>query len=105
VRELIKTYEKGEYEELGGLDFTTCRQVVLDFRWESERYLTPVGLTCPSVTILNNDGDYLKLGPYYSNKFCLYLYTATGKLCRKDVRYLEEALDVIEDFFEGRYRV
>jgi hypothetical protein len=66
------TYEKGEFSDEQPRDLEETINLIKDFPWDAERTLTDIQLTGPSVTILDNDLNYLKLGLYFGGKFCVY---------------------------------
>ena len=94
-----KNCESGEYfnTALRTLDETV--QLINDFPWALQRELAPIQLTCPSVTVEHPSGSFLKIGPYYNGKFCLYLLNRDGLLLHKIVAELEDAITVFVDFF------
>lgn len=94
------TYEKGEYsdEQLRTVDETI--QLIKDFPWDAERALTDIQLTGPSVTIQDNDLNYLKLGLYFNGKFCIYYLDKDNHLHEYHAPTIEEAYNLVKDFFE-----
>ncbi|SDH12403.1 hypothetical protein ACRQ5D_22375 [Mucilaginibacter sp. P25] len=93
------TYKKGEYsdEEYRNLDDTI--QLIKDFPWDAERALTDIQLTGPSVTIQDNDLNYLKLGLYFNSKFCVYYLDIDNHLYEYHAPNVEEACNLVKDFF------
>ena len=96
-----KNYEKGEYtgEKARGLEETL--QLVKTFPWQQQRG-TDIQLTGPSVTLLDDSGNYLKVGLYFGDKFCIYYFTGDHHLYEYHVATYDEIAAVVTDFFEGR---
>ncbi len=97
-----KYYEPGEFTSIAERTFEEVCQLVTQYPWNEQRHLTSVELTCPSVTIRNIEGEYLKIGPGYYRKFNLYLYTPQGGFFKNVVDNIEAALALIQDFYCGK---
>ncbi|MGI4022132.1 MAG: hypothetical protein ACRYFA_11545 [Janthinobacterium lividum] len=69
-----KTYETGEYSDEEARNLEETLILIQDFPWEEQRHLIDIKITGPSVTIQNDEGAYLKLGLFFNNKFCVYLF-------------------------------
>src|ERR1700740_3678003 len=97
-----KTYEKGEFsdEKSRGLDETI--ELVKNFPWDSERTLTDIQLTGPSITIQDEYVNYLKVGLYFNGKFCLYYLDNENHLYEYHAADITEACKTLADFFEGK---
>lgn len=65
--------EKGEFHHIAERSMEDTQSLIRTYPWAEERNRAPVQLTCPSVTIEHPDGSCLKVGPYFSSKFALYL--------------------------------
>jgi hypothetical protein len=96
-----KNYEPGEFTDEQARTLEETLQLIKDYPWERERYLAEVEPTCPSVTVMNELGEYLKLGPYFNHKYCLYFLDAGHHLYEMHVPVLDEACTVVTSFFEG----
>jgi len=46
-----REYEKGEFDAIAARTLEEVISAVLSFPWDTERHLTSVELTCPSVTV------------------------------------------------------
>lgn len=95
-----KNYEKGEFNNIEMRTAEETIQLIKDYPWEEQRQLASVELTCPSVTIEHDSGKFLKLGPHFGGKFCLYLSDGR-KISEKIIQHPEDSFDVITDFYNG----
>lgn len=75
-----KRSEKGEFHNVKSRNLEETFSLIESFSWVTERIGAPVELTCPSVTIEQPVGTYLKIGTYFSGKFALYFLNARGRL-------------------------
>jgi len=94
------TYEKGEYSDEQPRDVEETLKLIKDFPWNAERALTDIQLTGPSVTILDFDLNYLKLGLYFNGKFCVYYLDKSNHLYEYHAKTIEEACNLVKDFFD-----
>jgi hypothetical protein len=94
-----KTYEKGEFSEEKPRSLDETITLIKDFPWDAERTLTDVQLTGPSVTIHDEDLNYLKVGLYFGGKFCLYYLDNENHLYEYHAGNIEDACGVVTDFF------
>ena len=91
-------FEKGEFTNIAPRTFEEVKQQIIDYPWQGQRHGASVELTCPSVTIEQNYDSFLKLGPYFNGKFCLYLcenHQVYDKVCTT----LEDSFDIIYNYF------
>ncbi|WP_285009299.1 hypothetical protein [Pedobacter faecalis] len=95
-----KKSEKGEFAQIAPRNLQDTLKLIQEYPWATERSLASVELTCPSVTIEHPTGTYLKLGHYFSGKFCLYYLDSRKKVYFKVAPTLQEASEWITDFFE-----
>jgi hypothetical protein len=97
-----KTYEKGEFsdEQVRSLDETI--ELIKSFPWDTERTLTDVQLTGPSVTIHDEDINYLKVGLYFNGKYCLYYLDRNNHLYEYHAPDITDACKIVTDFFAGQ---
>jgi|GEM_PF-7064327 len=92
------TFEKGEFREEQVRSLSDTLELIKGFPWDAERSLTDIKLTGPSVTIQNEQGDFLKVAIYFNNKFCMYYL-------RGDVVYeyvatdIEDVIKEVTDFY------
>jgi len=93
------TYEKGEFSDEQPRDLDETIQSVKDFPWDAERALTDIQLTGPSVTIQDDDLNYLKLGLYFNGKFCVYYLDRDNHLYEYHAKTIDEACGLVTDFF------
>ncbi len=96
-----RNFEPGEFTASEQRSLDSVTRLIKDFPWEQQRHFTPVGPTCPSVTIEDKAGNYLKFGHHYYEKYCLYLLTTEGKLLKKVVPTLEEGIVIVTAFYKG----
>ena len=95
-----KRSEKGEFHEIAARNVEDTIAFLLNFPWETERHLTSVELTCPSITVEYLTGACLKIGPYFSGKFALYYLNTSNNVSFKIVNTLADAAIWITTFFE-----
>jgi hypothetical protein len=93
------TYEKGEFSDEQPRDLGETIRLIKDFPWDLERSLTDIQLTGPSVTIQNDDVNYLKLGLYFGGKFCVYYLDKDNHLYEYHAANIEAAEKLVADFF------
>jgi len=87
-----KTYEKGEFSDEKARNLAETIDLIKKFTWDDERALTAVQLTGPSITIQDEDVNYLKVG-YLDNENHLYEYYAPN---------IDDACKIVTDFFNGQ---
>jgi hypothetical protein len=95
------TYEKGEFsdEEERSLDETI--ELIRKFPWSEERG-TDIQLTGPSVTIQDENINYLKIALYFNGKFCLYYLDNDNHLYEYHANDINEVRALVTDFFNGQ---
>jgi hypothetical protein len=93
------TYEKGEFSDEQPRDLDETIQLIKDFPWDLERSLTDIQLTGPSVTIQDDDINYLKLGLYFGGKFCIYYLDRDNHLYEYHTPDIEAAKKLVTAFF------
>jgi hypothetical protein len=91
-------FEKGEFTNIAPRTFEEVKQQIIDYPWQEQRHGASVELTCPSVTIEQNYDSFLKLGPYFNGKFCLYL-CENHQVYEKVCTALEDSFDIIYNYF------
>ncbi|QES89491.1 hypothetical protein [Rhizosphaericola mali] len=91
-------YETGEFSEEKERSQEEIISLVHNFPWEKQRDYFVVGLTSPSVTIEDNEGNYLKLALYYHGKFIIYYRTTANKLYTHTATNIEEFKSILLDF-------
>lgn len=95
-----KRSEKGEFHEIAARNVDDTIALLLNFPWDTERHLTSVELTCPSISVEQLTGACLKIGPYFSGKFALYYLDTSNNVSFKIVNTLADAAIWINTFFE-----
>jgi hypothetical protein len=95
-----RQYEKGEFDAIAARTLEEVISVLRSFPWDSERHLTSVELTCPSVTLEHPVGTFLKVGPYFSGKFALYFLDTNNKVYVKTLSTLEDVCDWVKNYYE-----
>ena len=93
------TYEKGEFSDEQPRDLDETIDLIKSFPWDQERSLTDIQLTGPSVTIQDNDLNYLKLGLYFGGKFCVYYLDKDNHLYEYHVPDLNSVSNLVSGFF------
>ncbi|WP_413668256.1 hypothetical protein ACEN9X_27920 [Mucilaginibacter sp. Mucisp86] len=96
------TYEKGEFSDEQPRDLEETIQFIKDFPWDAERALTDIQLTGPSITIQDDDLNYLKFGLYFNGKFCAYYLDRDNHLYEYHAKTVDEACDLVADFFNQK---
>ncbi|MEO3407232.1 hypothetical protein AAFN85_25160 [Mucilaginibacter sp. CAU 1740] len=94
------TYEKSEFSDEQPRDVDETIRLIKDFPWNAERPLTDIQLTGPSVTIIDNDLNYLKLGLFFNGKFCVYYLDNHNHLYEYHAPNIDEASNLVKDFFD-----
>lgn len=100
----LKNFEVGEFGEIKNRTLDETLKLIFQFPWEIERTLASVELHCPSVTIESPSGSFLKIGPYFSGKFCIYHCSKKGKVTFLILMELNEASAIITEFFNGEIK-
>jgi hypothetical protein len=96
-----KNYEVGEFSLKKERNLEDTITLIKQYPWDKNRHLADVKLTCPSVTIEHINGSFLKIGHYFSGKFCLYLLTEQGNLRSKVITKLEDSFPVTAAFYNN----
>jgi hypothetical protein len=97
----LKIFEIGEFDDIKERSIKDTLAVIFNFPWAEERALASVELNCPSVTIEQSNGSYLKVGPYFGGKFCLYHYRKGYGVKFLIVDALPNISATIDDFYNG----
>jgi len=97
----FKNYETGEFSSISSRTAEETFLLIENFPWSEQRHLTSVQLTCPSVTIERNKDSFLKIGPYFNGKFCLYLYE-NGKLFQRPIQTLADCKETLVDYYKSK---
>src|ERR1700760_3863791 len=95
-----KYYEKGEFTEQKARSLDETIELIKTYPWDKQRG-QDIQITCPSVTILDENGNYLKMGVYFSGKYCFYYLDADHHLYEHPVATVDEALLIVNNFFAG----
>jgi len=93
------TYEKSEFSDEAPRNLEETIQLVKSFPWDLERPLTDIQLTGPSVTIQDDDINYLKLGLYFGGKFCVYYLDRDNHLYEYHASDIETVEKLVTAFF------
>ena len=94
-----KTYEKGEFSDEKVRTLAETIELIKTFPWDEERPLTSVELTGPSVTIRDEDINWLKVGLYFNGKFCLYYLDNNNHLYEYHAPTMDNACNIVTNFF------
>jgi hypothetical protein len=96
------TYEKGEFSEQKVRTLAETIALIEVFPWKQERPLKPVGLTGPSVTIRDEDINWLKLGWYYNERFSVYYLDNNNHLYKCYASTIDDACAIVTSFFNSQ---
>lgn len=96
-----KTFEKGEYDAVKRRNLSQVLELIDQFPWDEQRALTDVQLTCPSVTILNDQKEYLKIGVYFNNKFTAYFLNYGHHLYERHLPTMADVHETVTAFFNN----
>jgi hypothetical protein len=92
-------YEPGEFSDDADRTFDQTVQLIESFPWEPQRDHLQVSLTNPSVTLQDNEGNYLKLALYYNGKFVLHYFNIQQELYNKSLNRYTEAYPYLQSFY------
>lgn len=95
------TYEKGEFSDEKPRNLDETIALIKDFPWDVERMLTDIQLTGPSVTVKDEDLNYLKIGLYFGGKFCAYYLDSDSHLYEYHATTIGDICNVVKDFFNS----
>jgi len=96
-----KTYENGEYSDEKVRDLQETIELINNFPWAIEQY-AHLGITGPSITIQDIEGNYLKMGIYYGGRFSIYYLDFKNHYYENRNISFEFAQDKVIEFFAGR---
>jgi hypothetical protein len=96
-----KTYEDGEYSDEKARNLEETFELIKNFPWAIEQY-ADLGLTGPSITILDENGNYLKAGIYYGGKYSLYYLDSKNHYYEKKNITIEIVYDKVTEFFSQK---
>lgn len=94
----LRRYETGEFSNISLRSLDETLDLIFNFPWKEQRTNVSVELTCPSITIEYSENSYLKIGPYFSNKFILY-FLINGKVYEKIIPVLEDCKNIVQSLF------
>ena len=97
-----KTYEKGEFSDEKARSIEDTIILINDFPWDAERPLTDIQLTGPSITICDEDINYLKIGLYFNGKYCLYYLDNENHLYEYHAPTMDDACKIVTDYFSNQ---
>ncbi|MGV3706304.1 MAG: hypothetical protein ACO1NU_13090 [Arcticibacter sp.] len=95
-----KNSEKGEFHHIAERNLEDTQALIKSYPWARERNGVPVQLTCPSVTLEHPAGSCLKIGPYFSSKFALYLLDRRNKVYVQIAGSLEEVCFCVANYVQ-----
>jgi hypothetical protein len=99
VKLQFKEYEEGEFSQIAARSAEETIRLITDYPWEEQRDHLTIGLTNPSVTIEGNNGDFLKLSPWYNGKFVLHYFDKHRHLYTRSFDRLPDTWPFIRPFF------
>lgn len=94
-----KTCEDGEYYEEQARTLEETLALINNFPWERERY-AEIDLTGPSVTIVDNDCNFLKIGIHYGGTFHIYYLNKENRFYERYPIHIDDVEEMVIDFFE-----
>ncbi|TWR25132.1 hypothetical protein FPZ43_16795 [Mucilaginibacter pallidiroseus] len=98
----FKHYEKGEFTDEQKRTLQETLNLVADFPWADQNHFTSIEETGPSVTIENNQSEYIKIGLYYSGTYGVYYRDKFALVSKSYAADLTELTKIITAFFENR---
>lgn len=99
-----KNCEDGEYYDEKPRNLEETLELIKNFPWQREQY-ADLGLTGPSVTILDKKGNHLKAGIYYGGRFSLYYFDTSHHFYDYRNITIDKVYDAVTDFFNGYVRL
>jgi hypothetical protein len=96
-----KTYEKGEYSDEKSRNIEETIDLINRFPWSIEQY-ADIELTGPSITIEDNEENYLKIGIYYGGRFSVYYNSSDFYYYEKLNLSIDVAIDKLKEFYTGQ---
>jgi hypothetical protein len=102
VKVQYKDYETGEFSDIKLRTASETIELIKQYPWNEQRHLFSVGLTCPSVTIEQAAGSFLKIGPYFNGKFCLYYFNKATQVSYKAIKDLADSFEAVVDFYNEK---
>lgn len=95
-----RNFEPGEYVEEKVRTLEESIRLIKDFPWEVQRVNNPIGITNPSITFEDADGNFLKVAPYYNKRFAVYFLKDKKFLYVKNGVESDEVNNIIRIFFD-----
>jgi len=93
-----KTSEDGEYTDEKARSLEQTIELIKKFPWDIEQY-ADLGITGPSITILDGNGNYLKVGIYYGGKYSLYYLNSKNHLYERKNIKMDIVYATVTEFF------
>ena len=94
-------FEMGEFIEEEKRTYDDTVELIEKFSWNKQRENIQISLTNPSITIENEEGNFLKLAVYYNLKFVLHYCDREDHLYTKALIRCQDALPYIKAFFSA----
>ncbi len=94
-----KGFLPGQFVEEAKRSFDETIRLIEEFPWVREWEKIGIELTNPSVTMENKNGEFLKLAPYFNNKFVLHFLNREQKLYAKSFVKLEDTYPYLQLYF------
>lgn len=95
-----KNFEAGEFVDARERSYEETVEMIKGFPWNAQREQIVIELTNPSVTIEGKNNDFLKLMPYYHQKYALHYFNEEQALFTKSFVHLDEVFPFVKMFFE-----
>jgi hypothetical protein len=94
--------EKGEFTGEKVRNLSQTIELINNFTWEEERPFDDFNITGPSVTIQDENFNYLKIRLYQDNMFNVYYLDNNNHLYECQVANLEATCVEVTNFFKGQ---
>ena len=95
-----KNFEMGEFVEETPRSYESLIKIIEEFPWEKQREKIQISLTNPSITIENDNQQFLKLALFYNGKFVLHYCDKSNKLFSKSFASIRDSYPYLKKFYE-----
>jgi hypothetical protein len=95
-----KNFETGEFVEETPRSYESLIKIIEEFPWETQREKIQISLTNPSITIENENQQFLKLALFYNGKFVLHYCDKSNKLFSKSFTSVKDSYSYLKKFYE-----
>ena len=99
-----KTCEDGEYYEERARTLEETLALINNFPWERERF-AEIDLTGPSVTIIDDHNNFLKVSIHYGGTFHIYYLDKENRFYERYPINIDDVEEMVTDFFSGSLKL